>query len=291
MRKLTFSAPVELLDALSGALFSAGAQGLEEGAGTLTAYVANDQEAETLIAVIQSFNAADPPPSSPLEVTTQDIDDSWQDAWQQALTAVELTDRWVLRPTHQAPAPPGEATLWFQPQASFGDGSHPTTQLAARGMAKWLSERAKHANQAFRMLDFGTGNGVLSLLFIMESRRYGLQPTRLLAVDIDEVAIESFRQNLKLNDLDAPELELQLGPLRAEDDEFELIVANINTPVLMEHADQLARCLAPHGTLLLTGLLVEDEPALSAAYRQHGLDHTSSHRQGEWSLLSFSQRS
>lgn len=289
MRKLTFLAPLELLDALSGALFSAGAQGLQEGSGSLTAYVENAQQAQLLIDAAHHLNQAQSDHDEPISVLAEDIDDSWQDTWQQALTAVAVTDRWVLRPTHQAPAPEGEDTIWFQPHGSFGDGSHPTTQLAAAAVVAALKAHAQQQTTGIRLLDLGTGNGVLSLIALKEAARTGVVLTRLLAIDIDEVAIQSLKQNLELNRIDRDALEIQLGSLPKADGSFEIIVANISTVVLLDLAHDLAAHLPPGGTLLLTGLLVEDEPQIAASYRAAGLALLDTQRKGEWSLLSFTR--
>jgi ribosomal protein L11 methyltransferase len=287
MRKLTFSAPLELLDALSGVLFSAGAQGLQEGPGTLTAYVESPRQEQLLIAAAVGLNEEHGHKDEPISVLTQDIDDSWQDTWQQALTAVSVTERWVLRPTHQAPAPAGEDTIWFQPHASFGDGSHPTTQLAAAAIVAELVTRAQKPAPQMRLLDLGTGNGVLSLIALKEAALRNVSIARLLAIDIDEVAIQSLRQNLQLNDIDQDKLDVRLGGVSAADGSFEVIVANISTLVLLEVARELVARLAPSGVLLLTGLLVDDEPQIAACYRALGLALLSSQRKGDWSLLSL----
>jgi ribosomal protein L11 methyltransferase len=194
-----------------------------------------------------------------------------------------------LRPTHQAPAPEGEDTIWFQPHGSFGDGSHPTTQLAAAAVVAALKAHAQQQTTGIRLLDLGTGNGVLSLIALKEAARTGVVLTRLLAIDIDEVAIQSLKQNLELNRIDRDALEIQLGSLPKADGSFEIIVANISTVVLLDLAHDLAAHLPPGGTLLLTGLLVEDEPQIAASYRAAGLALLDTQRKGEWSLLSFTR--
>jgi len=286
MRKLTFSAPLELLDALSGALFSAGAQGLQEGPGTLTVYVTSADEEQNLTQAAYQLNDTLDPEHEMVSLLTEDVDDSWQDTWQQALSAIAVTERWTLRPTHQAPAPEGEDTIWFQPHASFGDGSHPTTQLAASAVVSALHAQAKQAT-GVHLLDLGAGNGVLSLVALKEAALRGIALSRVLAIDIDEVAIHSLQQNLALNQLSPDALTFRLGRLEQADGLFEIIVANINIPVLMDVARDLTAHLAPSGVLLLTGLLVEDEPQITACYRALGLTLMRSQRKGEWSLLSF----
>jgi ribosomal protein L11 methyltransferase len=286
MKKLTFIAPPQLLDPLSGALFEAGAQGLQEGVGALTAYVSSDEEEQDLRSAAHHFmqTAAS---ASELEVQCEEVDESWQETWQNALEAVALTERWVLRPTHQLPAPADEDTIWFQPQASFGDGSHPTTQLAARAVARWVQSCSSRIQGKVRILDVGAGNGVLGLVALKEAELWGVSIERLLALDIDEVAINSLRQNLELNALPADAMEARLGTLVEENTPFHLVVANISTPVLSELAPTLLANLAPAGTLLLTGLLIEDEDNLKAHFGDLPVKLSQTQHKGEWSLLSY----
>jgi len=253
----------------------------------LTAYVQSAQEEQALTHAASQLHEAHGRPDDPISVIVEDIDDSWQDTWQQALTSVAVTDRWVLRPTHQAPAPEGEDTIWFQPHASFGDGSHPTTQLAAAAVAFALQTHAQQQTAHIRLLDFGTGNGVLSLVALKEAALRGITLARLLAIDIDEVAVQSLEQNLQLNHIPSEALEVRLGSLPEADGSFEIIVANISTVVLLDLAHDLTARLAPGGILLLTGLLVEDESQITACYQAHGLTTLRSQRKGEWSLLSL----
>ncbi len=286
MKKLIFDIPGQLLDPLSGILFEAGAQGLQEEAGRLFAYCTDPEEESRLKEAALSFlneRAA----GQEWSLNEEEVDDSWQDCWQGALDAVRLTERWVLRPTHQSPAPEDEETIWFQPQASFGDGSHPTTQLAARALCNWIHGRGTKTTSDCRIIDVGAGNGVLSLLALKEAELCNLALTRLLAIDIDEVAINSFRQNLALNQIPADRVELRLGELQEESCDFDLVVANINTPVLLDLRPQLAKVTKPGGTLLLTGLLHEDEAEVETHFAQDGLLLQERKRDDQWSLLIY----
>lgn len=286
MRKLTFVASDELLDALAAELFEAGAGGLVEEASRLVAYVSNEQEEQALKQAALRL-ASQTGGAATIDVESENIDDSWQSTWQDALSAVRLSERWVLRPTHASPAPEGEGTIWFQPQTSFGDGSHPTTQLAAKALIAWLAEIGTSNANPVRVVDVGAGNGVLSLIALMEAAIRDVQIERLLAIDIDEVAINSILQNMELNHIAPSDIETRLGTLGHESTSFDLVIANINTPVLLELAERLSSALASDGRLLLTGLLVEDESAVTATFQDLGLRKVTRDRQGEWSLLVY----
>ena len=286
MKKLVFRAPEQLLDALAGALFDAGARGLQEGYGEIIAYVETEADEAALRAAADQLSGSLNEEEA-IEVRTEPVDDSWQDDWQQALPAVPLTDRWVLRPTHHRPAPENEQTIWFQPQASFGDGSHATTQLAAQAVCAFIDAAARTSRDSFKMLDVGAGNGVLGLIALKEAETRGMRIERLLSIDVDEVAINSLKQNLQLNHFSSDVMEVRLGTLDDEQTPFDLIVANINTPVLIDLAELLTRNLAANGTLLLTGLLIEDEPTITSCFEGKRVQLIERKHQGEWSLLAY----
>lgn len=289
MKKLTFIPPDQLLDALSSALFEAGALGLQEGVGSLITYVASEEEEQRLRLAVHELEASwgETQPDAQVLIECEEIDDSWQETWQNALEAVNLTPEWVLRPTHQAPAPKGEHTIWFQPEASFGDGSHPTTQLAAGATVQWLKGRAQLSAKSPAILDMGTGNGVLSLVALKEAERLALPLAPILAIDNDEVATRSFQQNMQLNALGDRHVDIVLGEINLVTADFDLILANINTPVLLEIGDQLANHLKPGASLIFTGLLVDDEPALRQKMATTDLVLVDVQRRGEWSLMHF----
>jgi ribosomal protein L11 methyltransferase len=134
----------------------------------------------------------------------------------------------------------------------FGDGKHPTTQLCLEALAA-LAPRGR----AWRLLDFGSGSGILSVAG-------ALLGATVDAVEIDPGAVEHADRNLRANDVaervrQVPSLALATGP-------FDLILANILRSVLLAHADALVGLLASPGVLVLSGLVSTDVPEVSARY-------------------------
>lgn len=284
MRKLTITAPAELSDALSSALFEAGAQGLQEEPQGLSVYAEDEGVEEQLrkVALHVEQLARSLDPELRVELESEEVADSWQSAWLSALEAVRVVSPWVLRPTTRAPAPEGECTLWYQPAASFGDGSHPTTQLAAEALLEALLSSPR--GRAPRLLDVGAGNGVLGMLACAEALRLKRPLPALVALDTDPVAVDSMKRNWALNAL--PPAELRLGSLDEVPGEYEVVVANITADVLSRLMGGLTRCLAAHGTLILTGLLSSDEAELTTLLRDRGLRVTGRAQRDDWVRLS-----
>jgi ribosomal protein L11 methyltransferase len=278
-----------LLDALSGCLFEAGAEGLaeqEDDAGTwLVAYCDDDRTAACLSAAVEEFRqrAKEAFPEAEVGCTLlRPVDSGWQDAWLDALQPAQLTERLVLRPTHHGPAPTGENTLWIHPASCFGSGDHPTTRLAARAIEKaCLEATGSHQDRTtseLTLLDVGSGTGVLCFVAL----RSGATEAR--GLDIDDVAVSAAVRNAELNEL-ASLCTFCATPLQELSGTYDLVAANIDAPTLRALARPLLDHVVPGGLLLLTGLLEEQEPDVLGTFLEVGAQLRFTEREGDWVLL------
>ncbi len=272
----------ELSDALSGCLFEAGAEGVEErddDEGTwIVTYAEEDASLDPLAQAIEEFRERVRVvfPEAFVGPTERSLrDDSWQDTWLSALEPAQVTDRFVLRPLHAAPAPEGENTIWFEPDACFGSGSHPTTRMAAQAVQS-ACERHSEA----RVLDVGSGSGVLCFVALRSSARSAV------GIDIDPRAVENSLKNAARNELSRGCV-FETTPLQEVSGEFDVVVANIDAPTLRALAPSLAARLAPQGELFVTGLLDEQESDVTAALQDAGLTVRGRAELGEWVLLAL----
>jgi ribosomal protein L11 methyltransferase len=90
-------------------------------------------------------------------------------------------------------------------------------------------------------------------------------------VDVDEVAVQAARENFERNGL-AGRIETGVGSAaQAGGRQWQLVVANILAHILIDLLPNLAAALAPDGTLILSGLIVDQEPEVAAAAEAQGL--------------------
>jgi len=159
---------------------------------------------------------------------------------------------------------PHEIGIEIEAALAFGTGHHGTTQGCLAAVA-----RAAHGRRPVRILDIGTGSGVLA---IAAARRLRVP---VLASDIDAVAVRTARANAAANKArtyvsfvhaaGADALSISApGP-------YDLILANILLAPLKKLARPLRRLMAPGGRIVLSGLLAGQIPAALAAYRSQGL--------------------
>jgi len=184
---------------------------------------------------------------------------------------IEIAPRWRIVSAPRAERE-GEVQLVIDPGPGFGDGLHETTQLCLQAIAA-LAPRKRD----WRMLDFGSGSGILSI----GAAELGAVVD---AVEIDARAIEHAEHNARVNGSShrirhARTLEDMRGP-------FELVVANILRTVLLEHASALVSGLAAGGTLVLSGLVSTDVAPVGVSYAALlGGRRPEVYERGDWRAL------
>jgi ribosomal protein L11 methyltransferase len=172
----------------------------------------------------------------------------------------------------------GGISLEIDAGTAFGTGHHATTSGCLLAFDALLKRKPP-----CRVLDLGCGTGVLALAAARALRR------KVLASDIDPVAVAVTRDNAR-NNAAGPWVGAVIAPgLKhkriAASAPYDLIFANILARPLIALAGDLACSLAVGGSVILSGLTRDQEPALRAAYRNRGLIPESPLRIGNWSTL------
>jgi ribosomal protein L11 methyltransferase len=140
----------------------------------------------------------------------------------------------------------------IDPGGAFGAGTHPTTHLLLDALATRL--RGGEA-----VLDVGCGSGVLAIAALR------LGAASAVGIDLDPAAVTATRANAERNGL-GTRVTAATTPLGEVHDNFDVVLANIGLPVLIEMAPDLQRCLAPGGWLGLSGISQAQVSRLSAAF-------------------------
>jgi len=170
--------------------------------------------------------------------------------------------RFVVHGAHdRARVPCNRIGIEIEAALAFGTGHHGTTRgclLALDRICKALKRQ-----RAARILDLGTGSGVLAIAAARALR------TRVLATDIDPIAVGAARANARLNGA-GPLISTMRAdgvtalPKRAR---FDLVFANILLGPLRRFAAPLGHLVAPGGRVILSGILPLQANAVIAAYR------------------------
>jgi ribosomal protein L11 methyltransferase len=178
----------------------------------------------------------------------------------------------------RARVPPNKLGIEIEAALAFGTGHHGTT----RGCLLLLDHLLK-AYYPRRVLDLGTGTGVLAIAAAKAMRR------AVLASDIDAASVRVARDNARLNQTgDLVQVIRATGfsaPQFAEHAPFDLVLANILANPLRQLAQPMTRHLAPSALVILSGLLTPQAAGVIAAYRARGLVPLRHLRIDGWSSL------
>jgi ribosomal protein L11 methyltransferase len=207
-----------------------------------------------------------------------------ENAWRDAFGPIEVAGFGTVRPAWEpGTAGPGRdgATIFIEPGVGFGTGLHETTRLCLAALAAW-----QRAGLPFgRMLDFGSGSGILGIAAAVLGAR------EVDAVEIDATVHGAIRANAARNGVG--ERVRVSAALPAGAAAYELVVANITADVLLEHAVALsAACRSGLeggriGGLVLSGLRGDAADHVAARYA-HLLGTEAIHTAlGDWRCLRF----
>ncbi|MBC7801825.1 MAG: 50S ribosomal protein L11 methyltransferase [Gemmatimonadaceae bacterium] len=186
--------------------------------------------------------------------------------------------RFAVRGTHLGgAATPGRLVLTLDAGLAFGSGEHGSTRGCLRALEIAVRRRPR------RVLDLGTGSGILAMAAAMLLRR------RILASDIDPWSVRVTRQNAMANGVGSlvrPVLANGWhGRTLKAGAPYDLVLANILARPLCRMARDLAVRMAPGGTVVLAGLLIGQARMVLSAHRRQGLRLVRVLREGPWATL------
>ena len=184
-----------------------------------------------------------------VEVADQD----WVRLTQSQFTPVEITPEFWIVPTWHEPPAAARRSIRLDPGLAFGTGTHPTTRMCLRWIAR---QGGGDGGQALgRVLDYGCGSGILAI----GAAKFGA--VEVDAVDIDAAAVGATHQNAQANGV-----QLNAGlPERAQG-QYQTVLANILAMPLKVLAPLLCAHVAEGGDLVLAGILERQAQELQEAY-------------------------
>lgn len=280
--EIAVPAQAEAVEAVSEILSRVGYNGiavevpLEPGRGTdhtVKAYVVEDADAFAKVSDVrdalghlQAFGLG------PIgELVARRVDDEdWLESWKAEFVPIRI-GAFLVRPTWAKPTSGEAIELVLDPGMAFGTGLHPTTQQCLEALSTLPLESKS-------VLDVGTGSGILAIA----AAKRGASP--VVAVDTDTLAVDAARANAMHNGVAIP-----VGEGSAEDvpGRFDVVVANIVSPVLQRIAPHLAARLAGGGTLLAAGISAPAESATRDAFARTRLELLDRTERDDWVALAL----
>lgn len=254
----------ELLIAL---LSEAGYEGFEEGPDQLKAYIPKPLfDAAALEAITRPRQYT---------YTRQAIAArNWNAEWEQQYQPVVVDDFAGVRAAFHEPLQGVRHEIVITPKMSFGTGHHATTWQMMRHM-QHISFEGK------TVFDFGCGTGILAIL----AEKLGA--ARVLAMDVDDWCIDNALENAAQNNCSTiTVVQADAPPVDAG---FDVILANINRHILLQHMQALSQILNSGGRLLLSGFYTHENDTMVQAAAPYGLQLQQQSDKEGWSCLVFTK--
>ena len=200
---------------------------------------------------------------------------NWNATWESDFEEVEVRGEVLIRaPFHPERIGYAGMEVIIQPKMSFGTGHHSTTQLMIESLLDGEIEGK-------RVLDMGSGTGVLAIVAAK------LGASNVLAVEIDDMAEESVRENIELNGV-TEKIESICGDARAiEGREFDIVLANINRNILLADMEAYVATMPNGGKLVMSGFLAEDVEILKKKAQSLGYTLTRHRTNDVWQAVEF----
>lgn len=204
-------------------------------------------------------------------------EEDWAEAWKRHFPVLRVGRRIVIRPTwrHHRRAV-NDVVIALDPGMAFGTGLHPTTRLCLAELETLADEGDLGPGAC--VLDLGCGSGILGIA----AARLGA--SRVVALDTDPIAVEATVANARRNRL-GRRLRARRGTLPSGESPFDVVVANLVAGILVDIADELRAEMAPRGVLVASGIFVDREPEVRAAFDRVGLRTVGSRTDGDWAAL------
>jgi ribosomal protein L11 methyltransferase len=201
-------------------------------------------------------------------------DKNWQAEWQSTLQSMQFGKRlWVV--PHDAQQPDAAAVVRLEPGMAFGTGEHPTTAMCLNWLATQdLTEKS--------VLDYGCGSGLLAIAAV------ALGSAECGAVDIDPQALDATLSNAQNNSC-AEQILIAEPDALPTDKQYDVLVANILSGILIQLGPVLREQLKPGAALALTGILAHQADEVCSAWSDWA-DLTIGDQDGDWVLLNGNKR-
>ncbi len=249
IRTLVLTVPVGEVEVAADRLWGAGAQAVEErrvDVATVQLWTmlgGAEDESVSRVGVIPAG----------WSIESRWIDESPSLAWRDHACPTVVDDAMVIRPAWLPPLSlAGVTEIVIEPAASFGLGDHPTTTLVAKATRRLV-------RSGDLVLDVGCGSGVVAIIAALGGA------ANVVAIDTADAAVDATIDNAARNGV-SDLICAGSTPLAEVEGSFDLVVANILAPVLIELAEHLKRVTRQSGTLVISGILEARHDHVLAAF-------------------------
>ncbi len=257
----------EHYDLLTGLLSTLDFEAVEEREDVYLVYFQLDEPEDDFIASIDRFNDLIDFSYSYEKVENK----NWNEEWEANFKPIVIDDFVSIRADFHPQNNEVLHDLIINPKMAFGTGHHETTEMMMRFMQEMNLE-----NKA--VFDFGCGTGLLAIL------AKKLNCAFCLAVDYDINSVTNSQENIILND--TADVIVKEGSFeKAEENLFDVILANINRSVLTHYVQDFSKQMSQNGILLISGFLKTEIQMMKEMFEKYGFTELETKQKGEWACM------
>ncbi|HKJ30615.1 MAG TPA: 50S ribosomal protein L11 methyltransferase [Balneolales bacterium] len=272
--KLEIIIPSDYQESLIAELFEMDFEGFEQYDDRILAYIPQNRFSDVYREEIEQWLSS---LREHCYIEKEEIEETrnYNEEWEQSIQQQSIGNFFV-RPTWlPGNAPEGMILLEIDPKMAFGTGYHETTRLMLRAIPKFVKK-------GDRVLDVGTGTGILSIAAV----KIGAHSS--LGFDIDEWSYDNANENIMINNVKDRVIIIKgsFDVINA-DSRYDVILANVNRTAILSMDKELVGHLNKEGTLLLSGLLEQERNIIlqNEYFKKLKLVHED--QEGEWIVLIF----
>lgn len=248
----------------------------------ITIYFADDEEGRAerarAVKILDMLGGSEDGPDLIIQSDYAGDDSEWLYKWQEYFKPARVGERIVVKPSWEEYTPAeGDLVIEMDPGMAFGSGLHETTSMCIRALEKCVvKDNSGGAHSAGRVLDVGTGTGILAIAAVM------LGADEALGIDIDTDAVRVAEENIAHNGL-SDRITVQYGDLtEGVDYTADIITANLMADLVIRLTPAAAEHLVEGGVYITSGILDTKEETVSGAIRDAGFIIEQVLHDGEW---------
>lgn len=205
-------------------------------------------------------------------------EEAWSTAWRKFYHPTKIGEKLVVVPLWETyEAKDGEILVHMDPGLAFGTGTHETTRLCASLLERYL-------RPGDRMLDVGTGSGILAICGALLGASEGK------AYDIDPVAVRVAKENMEENHVSNVECGVSdlLSDVDLSGGPFRVVTANIVADIIIRMAPDIRPYLTDDAVYITSGIINERAEEVRAAMTENGYRVVEERHDGGWTAFAFS---
>ena len=261
---------------------------IPEGLAYVSFYLEDNEEEKKLLAgamnaleELKSYSDIGEGTITASETEDAEWIDKWKDFFRAFYIGLENGEKMGIIPSWEDDTvlPDADMCIHIDPGTAFGTGAHETTKLCIR-------ELSRYVRKGSRILDLGTGSGILSMAAFFMEAGY------IRATEVDKNAEPVVKENFEKNGLADRDFELFMGDVCVDEalrskigGGYDIVVANILPQVLVPLCPFLDGFAGKEGVVIFSGILTEKKDPVIKALKENGFHVICEKEEKEWTAL------